>query len=87
MTGMVEKLARALAQADGFHPEAVSNDCDSQPAWKLYVSQSRAALEAMREPTEEMVKYAEEHSRDPAYSHDRTDWQAMIDAALKENKA
>lgn len=43
---IVEAVAKALAQADGFHPDAVSNDEDSVPAWSLYMDMARAAIEA-----------------------------------------
>ena len=44
---VTERVARALAAADGFHPDAVSNDEDEVPAWKLYVKVAVSAIEAM----------------------------------------
>ncbi len=43
---MVERVARALCAADGY----------SWAEDELYMRQARAAIEAMREPTEEMQK-------------------------------
>ena len=80
MSEMIERVARALAIADGMHPEAVSNGEDAVPVWTLYVDDARAAIEAMREPTDVMV--------DAGYAvtvDDETEvWQAMIDAALSQ---
>lgn len=42
---IVEAVAKAMAQADGFHAEAVSNDEDSVPAWSLYIAMARAGIE------------------------------------------
>lgn len=56
MTEMVERVARALSVADGMHPDAVSNDEDEVPVWKLYVKDAKAAIEAMRVPTPDMER-------------------------------
>lgn len=46
---------------------------------------ARAALQAVREPTEEMVGAAKEHTYDPAWPEEAVAiWQAMIDAILQE---
>ena len=93
MITMVERVARALAVADGMHPEAASNDDDEIPAWTLYVDGARAAIEAMREPTETMVVSANDATTlgDEGVHRITIDmqganevWAAMIDAALKE---
>ena len=69
MTNMIERVARAIAKSQG-----------SNPRWNRegWLKDARAAIEAMREPTEEM-----------SHAGWRTDsgistvvWQAMIDAAL-----
>lgn len=84
---MVEKVARALSVADGFHPEATSNDSEEQPAWTLYVAMAKAAIGAMREPTPEM-RVAMGSKMD--WVNSRADWDAIfpaaIDAALKEQE-
>ena len=77
MNEMIERVARAMAEAD------VHNT-----AWKLYVREARAAIEAMREPTEEMFvaayavnggKWTDDEYEPPP----KICWSAMIDAALK----
>jgi len=80
MSEMVDKVAKALSIADGFHPEACSSDEDDTPAWHLYVSMARAAIEAMREPTETMW----EAVMDSPSRLRRSDWRDMIDAALSK---
>lgn len=67
---MVEKVARAL---------------EDLPEHAGPYEWARTAIEAMRVPTEEMVKAGDAADPDgwecaPAISH----WNAMIDAALKE---
>ena len=82
---MVERVARAMSVADGFHPEAVSNDEDGEPAWKIYEGMARSAIEAMREPTSWMLNEAVQLSEDQAGNvagHEY--WHRMVDAALKE---
>lgn len=87
MSEMIERVAKALAVADGMHPEATSNDEDETPIWELYVISARSAIEAMRIPTEAM---------ETALA--RSAWQSgsgrkpaqvisdVIDAALSEDK-
>lgn len=74
---MIERVARALAQADGFHADAKSNDSDEVPAWHLYREMARAAIQAMREPTKAM-----RHASD--FETAEIKYPAMIDAALSE---
>lgn len=74
---MIERVAKALSIADGNHPDACSNDEDEIPYWTLYVKMARAAIEAMREPTEEMANAG---AKVAFMSADL--WAAMIDAAL-----
>lgn len=83
MSDMVERVARALSIADGNHPDACSNDEEEQPMWTLYLKDARAAIEAMRQPTDEMI-----NDEDLPYSpaETRQFWQALIDAALSPAK-
>jgi hypothetical protein len=55
-------------------PDALTNGV---AVWKYYVRKARAAIAAMREPTDEIKREAGQ-SQHEAY-------QAIIDAALKEN--
>ena len=70
---MIEQVARALLVADR---SAITPD--------YYQRMARAAIEAMREPTEAMldagVNFRERNARTEQI------WQAMIDAALKEKQ-
>lgn len=82
MTDMVERVARAIAFADlDEQSRAVINmDANMMYVADHYVELARAAIEAMREPTDEMlwaaraVRYADEGSMEI--------WNGMIDAAL-----
>ena len=69
MSEMIERVARALYEADG----------DDTINWPKL---ARAAIAAMREPTEAMLM----ESSCNAVETERLvrDWQAMIDAALEE---
>lgn len=70
MSEMVERVARAIAEdQDGM-----------EDYWDAYVNAARAAIAAMREPTDKMI----EASLDDAWTaHTRQLYQRMIDAALK----
>jgi hypothetical protein len=92
---MVERVARALAVADGKDPDA--------PAWiKLpggpyglcwrdqYADKARLAIRVMREPTDMMVVAAERfvvYDPDTEGLNEHSDdlWRAMIDRALEES--
>lgn len=71
---MVERVARAMALANW--PD------DSR--WKNYEKSARAAIEAMREPTEAMVDaaYANMDKNRYEQGNPASDYAAMIDAAL-----
>jgi hypothetical protein len=72
---MIEKVARAICKThSAFDPDTLT---DGVAAWKYYVPEARAAIAAMREPTDEIIREAGQ-SQHEAY-------QAIIDAALKEN--
>ena len=62
---MIERVARAI------------RDCDPS-AGATYEQAARAAIEAMREPTEAMLE--------AAFGNDPTLWSRMIDASLEEPK-
>ena len=71
MTTMVEKVARAIALRDS------TDEC----------AMARAAIEAMREPTDEMVTAAEMKMSRLARLQIRFLFETMVDAALDENPA
>lgn len=73
MSEMVERVAEALAKSDKYTSD--------------YTALARAAIEAMREPTEGMTNAAFniELWDQPINEHCAQDvWQTMIDAALQE---
>lgn len=101
MTTMIERVARALCVAAGHDPDRthdiyVEGDPDAGVAWAGYRREARAAIEAMREPTEAMVDaacdvvvgFSGEYDDYNVYlgSHEFNGvWTAAIDAALKES--
>jgi len=50
---MVKRVATAICQASGGDPGRSKSELVLD--WKLYEPQARAAIEAMREPSDEMV--------------------------------
>ena len=86
MSEMVERVARALRfRFHGIAPDiegfAILDMAtgDTIGDWR---DQARAAIEAMREPTDEMLRGHSDNvdGLDPETA--RKDWEAMIDAAL-----
>jgi hypothetical protein len=93
MTEMIERVARALCRAAGADPD-VCVTCESIPpitfwVWENYTAKARAAIEAMRVPTREMLTAGENHTN--FLSSDCNDflkgWRAAIDAALEDSRA
>lgn len=76
---MVERVAKALHAGSDSPTEWFDYETDRE-YWR---DQARAAIAAMREPTEAMCAAAEA-TGDHWYFDDS--WAAMIDAALKEGK-
>lgn len=73
---MIEKVAKALYHSK--HGKHCKFELLSRYFQLKYSKDAKAAIEAMREPTEEMI-----HCKGPFYSI-KEQYQAMIDAALKE---
>lgn len=73
---MIEKIARAQA--------AICSNCKmlDKEDWKSHLQDAKAAIEAMREPTEEMLACIDT-TDDPGTAAIYTE---MIDAALKETE-
>lgn len=81
MTSMVEKVARAICATHGYRDPYIDT------TWHKYIPHARAAIEAMREPTEPMKEAF--HNDAIAWFDDEIEdeehlWKVMIDAALKE---
>lgn len=87
MNEMIERVARAICKAHwrlkGLS-DAVADD-EAGNAWDLWTEEARAAIAAMRVPTEVMIQAADE-CEDYAtyYASAETILGAMIDAALAE---
>ena len=93
MSGMVERVARALAIEDRLDPDEDPNYVNGKiktevayppeaRLWWRYRRKARAAIEAMYEPTEEMRAAIEKHLNDPAFCSADGVWYCGIDAAL-----
>lgn len=88
MTDMVERVARAIHAHIAQNTVAVSPDYKHDRAG-FYEGLARAAIDAMREPTEEMelawIKAAiNSVNKDYPGDYITVAWQAMFNAALEE---
>lgn len=105
---MIQKVARAIFFAQNWREMPKDGDPEAEAAWTdgdsadpcfllraEAIHLARAALTALREPTEEMVSAGIRHAKDSdEYEMSIADWfvsdqwRAMIDAALnREGKA
>ena len=96
MSEMVERVARAIADA-GFDTQMLRDDNSPTshltPEFHYWLKAARAAIEAMREPTEGMIAAAPRATEAPTEEVDCVlaislptpsfVWQAMIDEVLK----
>jgi hypothetical protein len=85
MSDMIERVAEAIGSMDDW--DRCDNAPDHRahlPAWTEYEDMARAAIEAMREPTDAMAEFAEEN-----FDRDSDDikvcYRAFIDAALSQS--
>lgn len=81
---MIEKVARALCEAQGFkwedQADAMTNASGGDDERDHYLEQARAAIEALREPNQEMLSI---DAPDMPAGGDVGDiWRDMIDKAL-----
>ena len=91
MTDMLEIVARAIC--NGSLRPIAGGECDGPDCscWPSYVEDAKAAIEAMREPTDEMKSagdsmmplFAEGGVMVTGYDVAGEVWTAMADAALK----
>lgn len=77
---MIEKLARAM--------EVRRRELIGQPLARIWEALAETAIEAMREPTEEMISAGDVECEDKGMGLGRAEliYVAMIDAALQESK-
>ena len=95
---MIERVARALCKARLRDPDEEltiltgPKGGSSQPRWMFHVSEARAAIEAMREPTSPMVEiggirpheWEKVETVQDTYDLARRKWREQIDAALAD---
>ena len=93
MTSMIEKVARAMCITEGGDPDCVLTDPNlahvadtgHKPLWTNFIVSAKAAIQAMAEPTEAMVKAGDCASFN-AHSPSRATFEAMLQAALEEGR-
>ena len=81
---MIERVARAICWANGMDPDLTLGGDGKNFLWREYVSQARAAIEAMREPTKAMTESGAYGSGEDSENAALGAWGAMIAAALSE---
>ncbi len=86
---MIERVARARCAEQGINPDApfrnLVGDKQRIVNWQAWTGEARAAIEAMREPTDAMIDAGAVAEGDGNLeAQARNLWAAMIDAALKE---
>ena len=98
MSEMIDRVAEALAQSFRDTVAKVSGQSWEEtgvtlPSREVFERYARAAIEAMREPTEAMVQSGCVWFRqydpdfDPLSDNINNAWQAMIDAALNPTQS
>lgn len=90
--GMIERVARAICALEYQDPDELTNaipDGPLYPVWKDFEKFARAAIEAMRVPTKNMVGVGTEARWQSAVRDANSIneiWSAMIDAAINEGE-
>lgn len=87
MSTMIERVARALMEAREGCRVTDWREAEWNPAVAQALSEARAAIAAMREPTKEMVEAGDDTAGTMAITHDYSalgTWEDMIDTALQE---
>lgn len=88
----IERAARAICVTFGYDPDSDDQVGLGEPGdvnWNMFEDHVRAVLTAIREPSEAMVKAAQQ-AKFPVYRDGKDHgtiprWQAMIDAMLAES--
>lgn len=92
---MVDRVARALCRVH-FMRKQHSGACTQKERvdflvneyWRNHVDDARAAITALREPTDDMAEEGFQETGDPCWPENvKKAWRAMIDAALSEPEA
>ena len=82
-TEMEDRVARAIAFADGVPSDYLTTTRDAYLNIAPYLKMARAAIRAMREPTTEMLRDAGIAIAGNTEAHAAV-WETMIDAASPE---
>ncbi|MGW9332726.1 hypothetical protein [Bosea sp. NPDC055594] len=90
MTSMIERVARAICIATGLEPDRKNRSSDEGDgtaphdlAWHAFQPEARAAILAMREPSDAML--SDRVIREHGYAGDiDLVWHALIDLALAD---
>ena len=93
MNATIERVARAMCQADGFDPDSDIRQLKSgvvlkialtgpPERWRTYSTKAVAAIRAMRTPSTSAVNAGSHFVEGPARALDV--WTAMIDAELAD---
>lgn len=86
MNEMIERVARAQCAVHGLDPDYTFRSLEAGKEvvvqWHLHIKMAKAAIEAMREPTDRM-RLAGSFAQDTPWSI----YDAMIDAALADDQA
>lgn len=87
---VIERVARAICLQfnldDGYADNSVLRGSIEMGMWRNHVSQARAAIAAMREPSEAMVSAGQEEELSRTEDV-KAIFSAMIDAALNEPRS
>ena len=83
MSEMIERVARAIALAQLDNDTRAAVDPNTWPVAESYCDMARAAIEAMREPTAEMLQPCMAGGKSYLVPVMEI-WPKMIDAALSE---
>lgn len=81
MSEMIERVARAICRSGICGPREHLDEQENLN-WRKFELEARAAIEAMREPTPDML-YAGAQTYQGITFSGVPSWTAMIDAALK----
>jgi len=86
MTDMIERVAVAMAENDSGPMDSALFAIHWREFGEGYIDSARAAIAAMREPTEKMIDAGSKEQRNILSKPIEGIWTAMIDAALEETK-
>lgn len=77
---MIERVARVMRDT-----EESAGHCDAKTSFVSYLPTARAAVKAMREPTEKVLWAEGGHPSCPMCGGYLEGWRTMIDAILQED--